>query len=370
MFLAIKKSLLIFSIIFSVFFASTSYAASSNINISAEGGSLIDVNSGRILFEKNGDQRMRIASLTKIMTAIVAIENGNLKDLVTTSDHAFGTEGSSIYLKKGEQLTLENLLYGLMLRSGNDAAVAVAEHVGGSEEGFAFLMNQKAAAIGMTNTYFMNPHGLDHNDHYSTPNDMARLTAYALKNPVFKKIVSTKVKTAPSADEPWDRKWLNKNKLLRMYEYADGVKTGYTKIAKRCLASSATKNNVQLAAITLNAPDDWNDAIQMLEYGFNEFTQTQLVHSNQIIDKFKIDGKEKSIVPSHDLIYPLKKGEETKVRKEIKLNTSYKSNLNIGIIKIYLDNRYIGTVPLKIQKEKETLSNSIRSVWKRVWKGD
>ncbi len=286
---------------------STAFATSANVGISAQGAALIDVNSGRILFEKNGDQQMRIASLTKIMTAIVAIENGNLKDIVTTSDHAFGTEGSSIYLKNGEKLSLENMLYGLMLRSGNDAAVAIAEHIGGSEEGFVFLMNQKAAAIGMTHSHFMNPHGLDHKDHYSTTKDMALLTAYALKNPIFKKIVSTKVKIAPSADEPWDRKWLNKNKLLRMYDYADGVKTGYTKLSKRCLASSATKNDVQLAAITLNAPDDWNDSIQMLEYGFQEYKQTPLVQTNQIIDKIKIDGEEKNIVPSRDLVYPLKK---------------------------------------------------------------
>lgn len=157
------------------------------LHISAQGAALIDVKSGRILFEKNGDQKMRIASLTKIMTAIVAIENGNLEDMVTTSDNAYGTEGSSIYLKRGEQLTLEDMLYGLMLRSGNDAAVAIAEHIGGSVEGFAFLMNEKAKILGMNHTHFVNPHGLDDKEHYSTPKDMAILTAYALKNSTFKK---------------------------------------------------------------------------------------------------------------------------------------------------------------------------------------
>ncbi|TCS84097.1 D-alanyl-D-alanine carboxypeptidase family protein [Tepidibacillus fermentans] len=371
MFLATKKRIFIL-IIFLFWSISQSVFASSHIEISAQGAALIDVNSGRILYEKNGDQRMRIASLTKIMTAIVAIENGNLKDMVTTSDHAFGTEGSSIYLKKGEQLTLEDMLYGLMLRSGNDAAVAIAEHIGGSEEGFVFMMNQKAAALGMTRSHFMNPHGLDHKEHYSTPKDMAILTAYALKNPIFKKIVSTKVKTAPLADEPWDRKWLNKNKLLQMYEYADGVKTGYTKLAKRCLASSATKNGVQLAAITLNAPDDWNDSIQLLEYGFQEYKQTPIVQTNQIIKKIKIDNKEKNIVPIREFKYPLKPGEEQQIKKVIELNQPDQLNLNnhIGKIKIYFEKKFIGAIPLQVQKEKETLSETVKSVWRRVWKGD
>lgn len=195
----------------------------------AESAALIDVTSGRILFSKEGDKQMRIASLTKIMTAIVAIENGKLDDKVKVSAAAFGKEGSSIYLKLGEEMSLENMLYGLMLRSGNDAATAIAEHVGGSEEGFVLMMNQKAEEIGLRGTHFMNPHGLDADGHYSTASDMARLTAYALQNPVFKRIVATEQKSAPNPNESWDYSWHNKNKMLRLYEGADGVKTGYTK---------------------------------------------------------------------------------------------------------------------------------------------
>lgn len=195
----------------------------------AQSAALIDVTSGRILYSKDGDKELRIASLTKIMTAIVAIEHSKLDDKVKVSPSAFAKEGSSLYLKLGEEMTLENMLYGLMLRSGNDAASAIAEHVGGSEEGFVLLMNKKAEQIGLTHSHFMNPHGLDAEGHYSTANDLARLTAYALHNPVFKRIVATEDKSAPNPNESWEYSWHNKNKMLRMYEGADGVKTGYTK---------------------------------------------------------------------------------------------------------------------------------------------
>ncbi|KXG43357.1 serine hydrolase [Tepidibacillus infernus] len=342
------------------------------LHISAQGAALIDVKSGRILFEKNGDQKMRIASLTKIMTAIVAIENGNLEDMVTTSDNAYGTEGSSIYLKRGEQLTLEDMLYGLMLRSGNDAAVAIAEHIGGSVEGFAFLMNEKAKILGMNHTHFVNPHGLDDKEHYSTPKDMAILTAYALKNSTFKKIVRTKVKTAPLADESWDRQWINKNKLLHMYQWADGVKTGYTKIAKRCLASSATKNGFQLASITLNASDDWNDSMQMLEYGFNNYSPYEItkgtyagyvkVNKNQVVH----------LETAHDFFYLLKEDEKQRLRKKVNIQyvNTFVSEQIVGNIQLYLDNQYIGSIPVKIRKEKESWKENILSVFNRWWRGE
>ncbi|KPV55216.1 peptidase M15, partial [Paenibacillus sp. A3] len=211
----------------------------------AQAAALIDVASGRLLYSSRGDKPMRIASLTKIMTAIVAIEHGRLSDRAKVSKNAFGKEGSSIYLRLNEEMNLKDLLYGLMLRSGNDAAITIAEHVGGSVEGFAFLMNEKAKVVGMTNSSFKNPSGLDEQGHYSTANDMAKLTAYALKNPVFQEIVKTKVKKVPNPNESWDYSWVNKNKMLSLYDGADGVKTGYTKLAKRCLVSSATRGGQQ-----------------------------------------------------------------------------------------------------------------------------
>lgn len=208
-----------------------------SVSTHAKAAALIDVESGRILYSSHGDEPMLIASLTKIMTAIVAIEYGDLNSKVKVGKKAFAKEGSSLFLRLGEEMTLQNMLYGLMLRSGNDAATAIAEHVGGSEEGFVHLMNAKAEELSLKHTHFANPHGLDAEGHYSSANDLAVLTAYALHNPVFKEIVKTQVKTADNPYEKWEYKWSNKNKMLRLYEGADGVKTGYTK--KRCAALSA-----------------------------------------------------------------------------------------------------------------------------------
>jgi len=289
---------------------------------------------------------MRIASLTKIMTAIVAIENGNLTDTVKISDRAYGVEGSSIYLRKGEKLSLEDMLYGLMLRSGNDAATAIAEHIGGSVEGFVFMMNEKAAFLGMENTHFRNPHGLDQKNQYSTPRDMAILTAYALKNPVFKEIVSTKVKTVPLEGKSWDRKWYNKNKMLYKYQWADGVKTGYTSLAKRCLASSATKNGKQIAIITLSAPDDWNDHIKLFEYGFNNFEWVTMVKKGEEIQEIR----DVNLLTGSDFSYPLKENEKDKITRKIILN----QNKEPGRIEFYFNNKFIGSVPIIKVKNQET----------------
>ena len=227
-----------------------------------------------MLYSKNGDERLRIASLTKIMTAIVAIEHGKLDDRVKVSKNAFA-KGLSLFLKLGEEMTLENLLYGLMSRSGNDVATAIAEHVGGRKKALSLLMNEKAAGLGLTNSHFMNPHGLDHDDHYSSANDVAKLTAYALKNPVFSDIVKTPTKKAPNPNEAWDYKWDNKNKMLRFYEGRTASKPVTPKAFRR-LVSSATRNGQQIAAVTLNDGNDWNDHSKMLDYGFNHFPLKRL----------------------------------------------------------------------------------------------
>lgn len=322
----------------------------------AQAAALIDVTSGRMLYSKNGDERMRIASLTKIMTAIVAIEQGNLKDSVKVSKNSFAKEGSSLFLKLGEEMSLENLLYGLMLRSGNDAASAIAEHVGGSEEGFVLMMNEKAMALGLSDTHFMNPHGLDHDEHYSTAHDVAKLTAYALKNPTFREIVKTPVKRAPNPNEKWDYKWDNKNKMLRFYEGADGVKTGYTKKALRCLVSSATRNGQQIAAVTLNDGNDWNDHSNLLDYGFAHYPLTQLTVKGQ-----KIQGY--SLVTGTSFEYALAKGEGERVVKKLVLDKPSNPDLSFGLrgfIEFSLDGSMIGRVPVFVEGSRlpeETISN-------------
>ena len=258
------------------------------LTTNATAAALIDVESGRILYSQLGDKPLLIASLTKIMTAITAIEEGNIKDTVTVGPRAVGKEGSSIYLRLGEKMSLHNMLYGLMLRSGNDAATAIAEHVGGSEAGFVRMMNEKAEWIGLEHSRFENPHGLDQEGHLSTANDLAKLTAYALHNKVFAEIVSTKLRKAPNPNDPWDYSWANKNKMLSMYEGADGVKTGYTKAALRCLVSSATRGGQQLAAVTIRDSDDWRDHQRMMDWGFQHYPLKQLASKGEAVQGYPL----------------------------------------------------------------------------------
>lgn len=339
--------------------------------LSARTAALIDVESGRLLYEKQAEKQMRIASLTKIMTAIVAIENGSLKQLVTVGPNAVGVEGSSIYLKQGEKIPLESLLYGLMLRSGNDAAVAIAEHIGGSVEGFVFKMNEKAEFIGLNGTHFQNPSGLDSPRHYSTAQDMAKLTAYALRNQTFQKIVSTPVKTVPWPGEKWHRKWYNKNKILRLYSGANGVKTGYTKLSKRTLVASASRNGRQLATVTLNASDDWNDSMLLLEYGFSHFQRVKLIHRGKVFPT-QPDRKGKfKVVARSDFIYPLKPEERKKVQIKpimmVPLKKVDREGLKVGNAWIYLDEQPVGSVDLITEMRAEKAEKTAFSDWWRIF---
>ncbi|MDF2683643.1 MAG: peptidase [Brevibacillus sp.] len=357
--------------------ATDARAAASPPGLSAESAALIDVASGRILYAKNGTKKMRIASLTKTMTAIVAIESGKLNEAVTVPPEAVGVEGSSIYLKKNEKLTLEELLYGLMLRSGNDAAVTIATHIGGSLPGFVYMMNEKAALIGMNHTNFTNPHGLDDsNMHYSTAEDMVKLSAYALRNPVFRQIVSTKVKDISWEGEQWDRRLLNKNKMLHLYNGADGVKTGYTKLAKRCLASSATRDGRQLATITLNASDDWNDSAKLMDWGFANFAMKEIVSQKENVKPDTPVTLEAGthLVTMNAFRYPLQQSEADDVHKRIVLGESIihgkMDGKLVGFMQIYLKEDMIGQVPLLVNVDSPTstqLQASGSAFWHNFW---
>ncbi|EFM09819.1 peptidase S11 D-alanyl-D-alanine carboxypeptidase 1 [Paenibacillus curdlanolyticus YK9] len=314
----------------------------SAISTQAKAAAIIDVESGRLLYSKNGDEPMRIASLTKIMTAIVAIENGNLADKVKVSVRAAGKEGSSIYLRAGEVMKLEDMLYGLMLRSGNDAATAIAEHVGGSIDGFVKMMNEKAEWIGLKHSRFMNPSGLDEDGHLSTANDLAKLTAYALHNPTFAAIVKTRVKKAPNPNEQWDYSWSNKNKMLAMYEGADGVKTGYTKAALRCLVSSATRNGQQLAAVTINDRNDWADHRSMLDWGFQHYVPTVIAKQGQPISGY-------TLAAGQSFRFPLAKGEASDLHSKLILLDPQSSRYALGergVLQWELSGEVIGAIPV------------------------
>lgn len=309
----------------------------------AQAAALVDVATGRVLYSENGEKPLPMASTTKIMTAILAIELGNLDDKVKTSSKAYGKEGSSIYLHLGEEMTLKHLLYGMMLRSGNDAATAIAEHIGGSEEGFVFLMNEKAAVLGLDQTQFRNPHGLDEQGHYTSAIDLAKLSAYALRNSTFREIVKTKRIAVPNPNGTWKYSWGNKNKMLRFYEGADGVKTGYTTVARRCLVSSATRNGQQLTAVTLNDGDDWHDHEKMLNYGFERYPLCTLIKVKQEIEGYPFRAM-------REVRYPLTAAERTEIRIKVKVNAPLSLDYRLGrsaVAEVYLQDQKLATVPLK-----------------------
>ena len=270
--------------------------------VSARRAYVLDAVSGRELFVRNPDERSLIASTTKIMTALIVCEQCNVLDRMRIPKEAVGIEGSSMYLKEGEVLTLQELLYGLMLSSGNDAAVALAIYCGGTVEGFAELMNDKARNLGLTGTHFENPNGLDSPGHYSTARDLAKLAAYAMKNPIFYKTVSAK------SVRIGERCLTNHNKLLWKLEGADGVKTGFTKAAGRILVSSATRQGRRIIGVTIDAPDDWNDHCQLLNEGFARYQDRQIVQAGQRVSVQEVlggDARRIEMLAAEDFSYAL-----------------------------------------------------------------
>lgn len=233
----------------------------------------------KVLVDKNGSRRHPMASTTKIMTALVALESAGMDDEVVVSPEAAGVEGSSIYLVAGERQTMGNLLYALLLESANDAAAAIAIHVAGSVSAFADKMNARAAEMGLTDTHFENPHGLSDDNHYTTAIDLARITAEAMRNPIFREIVSTKHKIIKVQNGTQVRSLSNHNRLLRSYDDCVGVKTGFTRISGRCLVSAAERNGMLEIAVTLDAPNDWQDHAALLDYGFSLYEGRILAES-------------------------------------------------------------------------------------------
>ncbi len=265
-------------------------------NISAQSAILIDADSGAVLYEKDASHRLPMASTTKIMTALCAVELADTAQVISVDPAAVGIEGSSIYLYEGEQLTLEQLLYALLLESANDAATAIAIAVAGSVEAFADRMNEKAAALGLKDTHFTNPHGLDNEEHYTTAHDLALIAQAALKNPVLRTIFSTRKTSIPLNGTGGVRLLLNHNKMLRMYEGAIGVKTGFTKRSGRCLVSAANRDGLTLIAVTLNAPDDWNDHTHMLDAGFAACDRVTLCREGEYRALLPVSGGKEDYV--------------------------------------------------------------------------
>lgn len=337
--------------------------------ISAQKAVVMDAQTGRMLFERDPDKQGLIASTTKIMTALVVCEQCNVLDRVRIPREAVGIEGSSVYLRENEVLTVQELLYGLMLHSGNDAAVALAIYCGGTVEGFAQLMNDKAHRLGLTGTHFVNPNGLDSPGHYSTARDMAVLAAYAMENPIFARTVSTKTVTAGG------RALRNHNKLLWQLDGADGVKTGYTRAAGRILVSSAVRQGRRLVAVTMNAPNDWQDHKLLLEDGFSRFSLQTLVQQGQVVGNVEIAGGEcgfVELIAAEDFSYAMTPEETAQILLPEPgfVYAPVVCGQAAGFAHVAVDGASVGAVPLVYGQTVERQKEPERSFWQRLFGGE
>ncbi len=316
------------------------------VSTSAASAILIDAESGRVLYEHNAHEKRYIASITKLMTALVAMESGHaLDEVVTIKKEYTGAEGSSMYLKAGEELTLEALMYGLLLASGNDAALAVAGACAGSVDAFVALMNRRAALLGMENTRFLNPSGLTEEGHMSTAADMARLAAACMNNETIARIVATRSISIEG------RSFTNHNKLLWQYEGCVGMKTGYTQRAGRTLISCAQRNGQRLIVVTLDDGNDWADHTALFDYGFSTCSRTPLCASGQVFTRVPVAGSLTSLVDvvyGADVFYSLMEGEQ--VRQEVSLLDHTAVPIvqggTAGTVTWYLEGRVVGLCPL------------------------
>ena len=312
---------------------------------------VMDLDSGRILYEKNANQKRLIASITKIMTAIVAIEEGDLTEKITVGEEVLSMYGTNIYVEVGEKMKLRDLLYGLLLRSGNDASVVIAKAIAGSEEKFVNLMNKKAQEIGMKNTIFKNPHGLDEEtENYSTAYDMALLSKYAYKNKTYRNIVSTDKYEVSTGKKTY--LWYNRNKLLKTYEYCTGGKNGYTPRAGKTLVTTASKKGLNLTIVTLSDGDIYNNHIDLYEDFFSKYKRYKIIDKNNFrIDKEFVD---EDVYLEDSFYYPLTSNEVNDIKTVVHFLDDSATD-EIGTIEIFLSNQKIGELPIyrKIKKKEQ-----------------
>ena len=352
------KKVLLFSLLF-ILGINITYASTSTANSYI----LMDMDTGRVLESKNQDTPMLIASITKIMTCILAIETGNLDELVIVDESISKSYGSGIYISIGEEIKLIDLLYGLMLRSGNDAAAMISSHISGNEETFVKLMNKKAKEIGMKNTIFYNSSGLDNTTkgNLSTAYDMALLTKYAMQNDTYKEIVKTKKYTVKTNLKTYI--WHNKNKLLST-DYITGGKTGYTEKAKRTLVTTASKNNINLIAVTIKDSNDWNTHKSLYEKIFNNYINFKVLNKNTF--KVEEDSYYDNLYIKKDLYITMKQDETYNLINHIVLEKkeNYHDGDQVGTSYIYLDDKLIDEIPVYAKKNKinknETIFDLIR----------
>ncbi|MBS3968542.1 MAG: D-alanyl-D-alanine carboxypeptidase [Clostridia bacterium] len=318
-------------------------------NIAGEAAILMDAETGEILWGKNERDQKSPASITKLVTALVAIEKGNLQDEVTVSQEAVNTRGSIVWLRAGETQTLENLLYAIMLNSGNDAALVIAEHIGGTVDGFVGMMNQKARDLGAYSTNFVNPNGLPDQDHYSTAYDIALIMKAALDNPVLKEIIGTKTRDWNGRD--WQSQLVNLNQLLWQYEGSLGGKTGYTNEAGRCLVAAANRDGMELISVVLgsNSQRIWSDSIRILDYGYDNFHKLKLMDQGDEILQIEIAGTSVPVLSGQVVEYLTNRNSDVFPTWQIKmqnLDLPLEKGEVIGRLEFVLDGEIIESVGL------------------------
>lgn len=356
---------MIFLIFFSlILFDKTAWTAEAYYeeapDVTAQSAVLMDGLTGQVLYDKNARERKPPASTTKIMTALLALEGGDLQKVVTISPGAASIGEASLDLKSGEKLTLEELIYGAMLESGNDACVAIAEQIAGTEPNFVLLMNQKAKLLGALETSFKNTNGLPQAGHLTTARDLAIITRYALCNPTFKKVVSTKGRAIGNQGE---RFLNNTNRLLWSYEWADGVKTGTTNEAGYCLVASASREGRRLISVVLNSENRWSDSIKLLNYGFENFESVRIVTKEEPYAKVLIKegtGKEIQAVSSEEMFTVIPKGRQDILEKKLavcrELDAPVRKGQQVGCITVLVNGQSAGSVNLVSDREIERQS--------------
>lgn len=341
------------------------------LSLSAQSAVLIDARDGRVLYEKDADTPRPMASTTKIMTAVVALESCDVNEIIEIADEAVGVEGSSIYLQKGERMTLLELLYALLLQSANDAAVAIAVGVGGSVGNFADMMNEKATSLGLTSTHFENPNGLDADGHVTTARELALLTAYALKNPTFAEIVAT-YKRKISGPDGTVRLVVNHNKLLNMYNGCVGVKTGFTKKSGRCLVSAACRESLTLVSVTLSAPDDWRDHTAMLNYGYENYCCEILCDEGGFIEALPVVGgvQDSLLCANCDYVAATLPRDHGEITVDVQLPQMIYAPVSagdiVGHVTYKCDGKVIGETDIKAAYNIEQIRYK-KNFWQKVW---
>ena len=321
-------------------------------NITASAGILVDAETGTVLWQRNADHRRPVASLTKVMTALLLLENTQPDDIITAPAGIASVQESSLHLTDGEQLSARDLLYAIMLRSANDACVAIAHHVAGSVPAFAELMNARAKRLGCRNTHFTNPNGLPDPNHYSSAADMARITLAAIRYPAFNTVVSTRSYTLTRTGNPDDTVVVNRSRLLGKFEGADGVKTGYTRTAGRCFIGSATRRGRRVICVVLNSRDLWTDAKALLEYGFSGFQRALLVRAGQRLGSVPVEagtGDQVPAVAGKDVVCIVPKG--VSVLPEVRIparscRAPVTAGHSIGSAEVLVGGRRAAVVPL------------------------